>query len=70
MADRVDHGYDTSIGTEERSAVAATKIWVIVLALVGIVGVVLIAMFLMRGTSPPSGGTSSGNTTTTRPAEP
>ena len=42
MADTTDQGYDKSIGTNERSAVAATKIWAIVLALVGLVGVIMI----------------------------
>lgn len=67
MADRVDQGYDTSVGTKERSAVAATKIWVIVLAIVGIIGVVLIGAFLMRGTAT-NGGINSANTS--RPANP
>jgi hypothetical protein len=70
MADRVDKGYDTSIGTNERSAVSATKFWVIVLAIIGIIGIVLIGAFLMRGGETPSGGTTSGNSSTSRPDNP
>ena len=70
MADTKDQGYDNSIGTNDRSAVAATKIWAIVLALVALVGVIMITMFLVS----PFGGSSSGpvssENTASRPAEP
>lgn len=69
MDTKADQGYDTSIDTGERSVVAATKIWVIVLAAVAVVGLVLIAMFFMRSETRPTGPVSSENTAT-RPAEP
>ena len=37
--------YDTSIGTDERSARSATKLWAIVLAFVFLIGLVLILVF-------------------------
>lgn len=41
--DRTD--YDTSIGTEERSARSATKLWAIVLGIVLLIGISLIVTF-------------------------
>lgn len=70
MADTTDQGYDKSIGTNERSAVAATKIWAIVLALVALVGVIMISMFLLGGSETRSSGPVSSENTATRPAEP
>ena len=69
MADTMGRDYDTSIGTEDRSVVAATKIWGIVLALVALVGITMIFMFL-AGTNRPSSGPVSSENTATRPAEP
>lgn len=68
MADKSEH-YDKSMGTSDRSAVAATKIWAIVLALIGLVGVIFISMFLLNPFGGSSGPVSSENTAT-RPAEP
>jgi hypothetical protein len=48
MDTEIDREYDTSIGTRERSVVAATKVWVIVLAAVAVIGLVLLGMFLTR----------------------
>lgn len=69
MSDTVGRGYDTSAGTEDRSAVTATKVWGIVLALVALVGIAMIFMFL-TGTNRPSSGPVSSENTATRPAEP
>jgi hypothetical protein len=49
--------YDTSIGSEQRSVVSATKIWVIVLGFVLLIGIVLILTFF--NASPTTGGNSS-----------
>ena len=70
MADNINEGYDKSIGTKERSATSATKLWGIILALVGLAGVIMIVVFLSwDGTGRSSGPVSSENTAT-RPAEP
>jgi hypothetical protein len=69
MDTEVDRGYDTSIGTRERSVMAATKVWAIVLAAVAAIGLVLLGMFLTRTESRSTGPVSSENTAT-RPAEP
>ena len=70
MATTTDRtGYDTSIGTEERSVVAATKLWGTVLAIIGILGVLMIGYFLFAGTGGDSRRINSENTAT-RPAEP
>lgn len=70
MANTGRDGYDTGIGTKERSVVAATKVWGIVLAVVVLLGVIMITVFLMRsGTGGSGGGAGSGNTST-RPAGP
>jgi hypothetical protein len=62
--------YDKSIGSEERSAVSATKRWIIILAIVVLIGIALIATFLMNPTGGSrSGGVASENTAV-RPAEP
>jgi hypothetical protein len=70
MATSVGGGYDNSIGTKERSAVSATKVWAIVLALIGLVGVVMITMFLVQPFDGRSSGPISSENTATRPAEP
>ena len=69
MQTDIDPGYDTSIGTRERSAVAATKVWAIVLAVVALIGIFTLWMLLKGDNRPSSGGVSSENTAT-RPAEP
>lgn len=70
MATTTDRtAYDTSIGTNDRSVVAVTKFWGVVLAAVAIIGVLLIGYFIFAGSSRSSGGISSENTAT-RPAEP
>lgn len=67
MADELKPDYDTSIGTKERSVVAATKVWGIVLGFVLLLGVIMLTLFLMRG-SEPGAVTNSGNTVTATPA--
>ncbi len=58
--------YDTSIGTDERSARSATKLWAIVLAFVFLIGLILVFVFYSASTADTGpGGTSrpadSGN---------
>ena len=63
-------GYDQSIGTERRSAVGFTKTWAIVAAILGIIGIVVLAMlFFGDGSAADRGGTATDNTAS-RPAEP
>ena len=69
MDTKADPGYDTSMDTPERSVVAATKIWVIVLSAVALVGLVLLGLLLTQTGSRSTGPVSSENTAT-RPAEP
>ena len=69
MANTVRGGYDNSIGTRDRSAVSATKLWSIILAVVLLIGIIMITMFLISPFGSSSGPVSSENTAT-RPAEP
>ena len=66
-----DESYDKSIGTEDRSAVAATNTWAIILGIVLILGIAMIAIFF---TASGDGGRNTGRpaseNTATRPAEP
>lgn len=62
-------GYDKSIGSEDRSVVAQTKLWGIVIGIVLLLGIGMLVFFLMSDNKRDSGGVSSGNTAT-RPAEP
>ena len=66
-----DESYDKSIGTENRSAVAATKIWLIVAGIVLLLGITMIAIFFtgMGDGRRNSGGPASENSAS-RPAEP
>ena len=64
-----NESYDKSIGTENRSAVAGTKLWLIVIGIVLLLGITMLAIFF--GSSDGrrnSGGPASENTS--RPAEP
>jgi hypothetical protein len=69
MANTVRHGYDTSIGSNDRSVVAATTLWGIVIGAIVLLGIVMLLMFMSRSNTFSSGGVSSENTAT-RPAEP
>ena len=65
-----DASYDKRIGTEERSAVAATKLWAIVLAAVLLFGIVMLVVFFSgTGSENGIGGPATDNTAN-RPAEP
>ena len=44
MSDTVRQGYDTSIGTKERSARSATKFFGIILAIVFLIGLILLGV--------------------------
>lgn len=69
MANTSQQNYDTSIGTNQRSAVAATKLWAIVIGLIVLFGIAMLYMFMTSSETRPSGGASSENTAS-RPAEP
>lgn len=69
MSNAGRENYDTSIGTNERSVVSATKLWGLILGLIAVFGVILLMMFLTQTDSKSSGPVSSENTAT-RPAEP
>jgi hypothetical protein len=70
MADRTSEGYDTSIGTEDRSVRSATKLWGIILGLVALAGIIMIAVFMSWGSGSSSSGPVSSENTAKRPAEP
>lgn len=62
--------YDTSIGSEERSVIAFTKTWGIVVAILFLIGIGILAwLYFGQGDTRGSGGLNSENTAT-RPAEP
>jgi flagellar basal body-associated protein FliL len=66
-----DESYDKSVGTKDRSVVAATKIWLIVAGIVLLLGITMIAIFF-TGTGDArrnTGGPASENSAS-RPAEP
>ncbi|HUR96927.1 MAG TPA: hypothetical protein VMZ26_02550 [Pyrinomonadaceae bacterium] len=65
----VKEPYDKSIGSEDRSAVAGTKMWAVILGIVFLFGVGMIVFFFVGGNMRGSGGLNSENTAT-RPAEP
>jgi hypothetical protein len=69
MANTIRDNYDTSIGTNDRSLVAATKLWAIVIGLIVLLGVIMLLMF-MTGSMGVSSGPVSSENTSTRPAEP
>ena len=66
MSDTVRQGYDTSMGTKERSARSATKVYGIILAIVFLIGLILLGVLYnsMRtganGTNPAGRTDSSG----------
>ena len=58
MADTIRDGYDTSVGTSERSAKSATKVFGLILALVFLIGLVLLGVLY---TASPSGTGPGGS---------
>lgn len=58
MANTIKQGYDTSIGTDDRSAHSATKFYGLILGLVFLIGLVLLGVFL---TSSPTNNTPTGS---------
>jgi len=52
MANTIRQGYDTRIGTDERSARSATKVFGLIIALVFLIGLVLLGVLY---TSMPTG---------------
>ena len=68
MANTIRQGYDTNIGTDERSARSATKVFGLILALVFLIGLVLLGVLYnysptgtgAGGSAPASGTDSSG----------
>jgi hypothetical protein len=64
MANTIRQGYDTSIGTEERSARSATKVYGIILALVFLIGLVLLGvLYNSRSTGTGPSGTAPASRT-------
>jgi len=61
--------YDKSIDSEDRSVVAQTKMWGVVLGIVLLLGIGMIILFFVGGNMRSSGRPNSENTAT-RPAEP
>lgn len=62
--------YDTSIGTENRSVVSATKLWALIIAAVVLAGIVMMVFFMMMGSQGGTGRRINSENTATRPAEP
>ena len=61
--------YDKSIGSDNRSVVAGTKLWAVVIGIVLLLGIGMIVFFFIGSGMRGSGGPASENTST-RPAEP
>ena len=61
--------YDKSIDSDERSVVAGTKMWGVILGIVLLFGIGMLIFFFIGGNMRGSGGLNSENTAT-RPAEP
>jgi hypothetical protein len=61
--------YNKSIGTDDRSVVAGTKIWGMILGIVLLLGIGMIILFFVGSNMRDTGGPASENTAT-RPAEP
>jgi hypothetical protein len=62
--------YDTSIGSENRSVISATKIIGLILAAVVLGGIIMIGYFMLMGSRDDSGRRINSENTATRPAEP
>ena len=68
MSDTIRQGYDTSIGTHERSARSATKVFGILLGIVFLIGLIFLGVLYnsnSTGTVPngtvPAGGSDSSS---------
>lgn len=59
--------YDKAIGSEQRSAVAATKLWAILFGIVLLIGIGLIVTFFFSGTSGGDAGSGGASSTTSSP---
>jgi len=62
--------YDKRIGTEERSVVAGTKLWAMILGVVFLIGVGIIVVLFMGTGSGKGGENPAVDNGVTRPAEP
>ena len=62
MSDTIRRGYDTSIGTEERSARSATKFHGLILALVFVIGLVLLGILYSSMGTGANGKSPAGQT--------
>lgn len=60
MSDTIRRDYDTSIGTEDRSAISATKFYGLILALVFLIGIVLLGVLYNSSTSEPAASGPDG----------
>lgn len=63
-------GYDTSIGTEDRSVVSVTKLWALVIAAVVLAGIIMMVFFMLMGSRSDRGRRINSENAATRPAEP
>jgi hypothetical protein len=64
-----DESYDKSIGTDDRSVVAGTKLWAVIIGFVLVLGIAMIIAFSYGSGKRDAGGPNSENTAA-RPAEP
>ena len=60
-------GYDTSIGSEDRSARSATKFWAMIFGIILIVFVVLFFTLFNSGSGSPESGRPRGGSTSESP---
>lgn len=63
MSDTTRQGYDTSMGTKERSARSATKFYGIILAIVFLIGLILLGVLYSSMGTGTSGTTPGGGRT-------
>ncbi|MDI1242913.1 MAG: hypothetical protein PSX80_13435 [bacterium] len=59
--------YDKSIGSEQRSAVAATKLWAILFGIVLLIGIGLIVTFFFSGMGGSDAGRGGAGSTSSSP---
>jgi hypothetical protein len=62
-----DGVYDKSIGSEQRSAVAATKMWSILIGIVLLIGIGLIITYFFSGSGARDSRGSGANSTSSSP---
>ena len=65
-----DVSYDKRIGTEERSVVAGTKLWAMILGVVLLIGIGILVVLFMGTGSRKGVESPTADNAATRPAEP